>query len=1144
MKNKKINFKIIKKGLVVQVSTLMLAGGVFNSLYAAISPVSVGREFNGTVENLIINQNEIINVNDVNKSVYGVESNDTLIQHTVENNGKIKVNLYNEGNRSVISAGIYIPDVNVSASIINNGNIENNMTDVNNSYGSTMAGIYTKETEKNTALNIQNNGEINLNSSSENSTGMSVLGINVVHDKITDSNISNKGDININIKGRASGAGVLLSDINNTVLSNDGNIKLDSNFSDMFISGIYIGNSHNSEIINNGNIEINSSHGAFSNGILITTNLIDSNIINTGKISIEADNVEEGTAAFAVNPKNEFGTQNSVYNSSIINKNKISLKGADNNNINVFWIYAPDINKSSFINDGDVDINAESSLSSLFDIEGGNINDTVIKNKKNVNVTINNMSQFYGYHIAADTNKTVISNEGTINVKAENSDVIISWIEGDLYENSVVENTGFINIEGNNSGLNEDARIWNNSIGIWIGSGMYDNSKLINSGEMNFNEYNVSGVGGIGANEMYNNSSIINSGTININAEYSDVVIGMWIWEMHDNAIFENRGDINITSKGSNTIEGIWAGYLEGNSTVKNSGNIIIRGTNNKEIYGVVLENMEENATFINTGLIKVTDTNTSTLKYSVYVYDSSSDEGGKVINRGTMEGSVYVESGYTNLNFINEGDIKLALNTDTNFTNYTQTSSGILELALQTDGNISNTSVSKVKGKNITFEDGSTVKINITADSTNEKGIIDQNLTNVIVADNNLDVNVSKLNVTDNSALLKFVPYLDANSLNFNIVKALTIKNAINDSGEDYTSIGEALDTLQNMQTSGELKEFLDDLNTLESKREVADAAIQTGPVNSAVTPLVVSLMMERISNIVSSYQNSKRGLNSGDDMFVSQNFWMKPFVGKAIQDNKDGKKGFDSNIYGVGIGYDVEYELDKRAGIAFFATKTDTDVNDVPQSSKVDAYTVIGYGNNMLNDRDNLSYQLSFGIQKTKSDRNIDLVHLTAHSDYDVKVFGAEIKLDRRYVVNNNSCIYPSIGYAYRYVKVPSYTESGAGTLNLHVNSFSSQEGFINAGFNFRHILKEENILSFNMGIGYNTINTNKTVSANFENVSDVSFETDGIDNGRWKANAGIDYEISLSNNNKLNITGEYNMRGSGFRSYSGSFRYEWDF
>jgi len=51
---------------------------------------------------------------------------------------------------------------------------------------------------------------------------------------------------------------------------------------------------------------------------------------------------------------------------------------------------------------------------------------------------------------------------------------------------------------------------------------------------------------------------------------------------------------------------------------------------------------------------------------------------------------------------------------------------------------------------------------------------------------------------------------------------------------------------------------------------------------------------------------------------------------------------------------------------------------------------------------------------------------------------------------------------------------------------------------------------------------------VTSSFAGASGVSFDTKGIDNGRWNYIAGVGYDVNLDSQNNLNV--QYNYQGEG--------------
>lgn len=55
----------------------------------------------------------------------------------------------------------------------------------------------------------------------------------------------------------------------------------------------------------------------------------------------------------------------------------------------------------------------------------------------------------------------------------------------------------------------------------------------------------------------------------------------------------------------------------------------------------------------------------------------------------------------------------------------------------------------------------------------------------------------------------------------------------------------------------------------------------------------------------------------------------------------------------------------------------------------------------------------------------------------------------------------------------------------------------------------------------------NDNNIVTSSFAGAPGVSFDTNGIDNGRWQYQAGLGYDLNLDNKNNMNFSYKYHEK-----------------
>lgn len=341
-----------------------------------------------------------------------------------------------------------------------------------------------------------------------------------------------------------------------------------------------------------------------------------------------------------------------------------------------------------------------------------------------------------------------------------------------------------------------------------------------------------------------------------------------------------------------------------------------------------------------------------------------------------------------------------------------------------------------------------------------------------------------------------------------------------------------DAARVLDSSSGNARMQNVITAINNLSSDSAVAKAVDSTTPQTTTSSFTASNQISNNISNIVSQRQNvnlNGAGLNSGDEMLSEKNVWVKPYGSMGSQDDKDGVNGFDIDTYGIGVGFDGEYKKDYQIGVGFFYTKADVDVNNVSQSSDIDVYSLIVYGTvPVIDAKTKLMYQVGYSWQDTSSRRDIDFMGTSAKADYTSKVATIDLKLLRDYQINENLLLQPFVSTTYRHFTSPSYSESGADALNLEVNRFSSSEFIVGLGTLAYLKIDDDFQLFGNANVGYDVKDDNNIVSSSYEGASGLSFDTEGLDNGRWSYDLGVGVESNVTELSDISFS--YNLQGEG--------------
>jgi len=289
----------------------------------------------------------------------------------------------------------------------------------------------------------------------------------------------------------------------------------------------------------------------------------------------------------------------------------------------------------------------------------------------------------------------------------------------------------------------------------------------------------------------------------------------------------------------------------------------------------------------------------------------------------------------------------------------------------------------------------------------------------------------------------------------------------------------------------------------------------------------------------------NTGSGENSGDIVFAEKNLWIKPFGSMGSQDDKDGMNGFEVKAAGVGMGADGEYMPNQKVGLALFYTKANVDVNNMDQTSDLGVFSTLVYGNvPILDDKTNFLYQLGYAWQKTDSSRYMVTENKTANADYTTNTASLDLKLMRDVAVNDRLLLQPIVETTYRNFSSPDYAETGAGGYNVHSESFSSDELIVGAGVLGHYKLDKVSKILANINAGYDLYDKKTLVTSMYEaalvNPSPSTFQTEGIDNGRWNYDLGLGYERDVTTGNSINFMYNYQGQGTSFENHVLSAKY----
>ncbi|NMY51222.1 autotransporter outer membrane beta-barrel domain-containing protein [Pseudomonas sp. WS 5011] len=601
-----------------------------------------------------------------------------------------------------------------------------------------------------------------------------------------------------------------------------------------------------------------------------------------------------------------------------------------------------------------------------------------------------------------------------------------------------------------------------------------------------------------------------------------------------------NNGLISATSTDDvyRVVAGVNMQSLSG--TLNNHGTITadVAGSGGGQAVGVRISNMsggELNNYGTIEGVISSSDVGQA---YSIYALNA---EGGGTINNrpsGVLRGHLY--SGGSSVNVTNAGTIDLPMDSFAGYVSgdFTQTDSGVLRLMASGDGE-DEYSQMFVGG---TASIAGTAFVDVQELNTLEVG---QTLSRVLGA-SELTGNFAQ--VDDNSALFNFQSIAtegENGHIDFKLVKALTAVDAV-DSNNNPSARGAAgaLDTIIDRGTTNpNMQTLIDALGQLGTSQEVSDAISQTTPLLTANTVLASRAALGGISRVIESRIASNRGMSSGDEFYGDRNVWLKPFGSWAGQDDRSGISGFDANTSGIVLGADGTVSDSTRVGVAFAYANSNIDGNSnvAPNSADVDMYQLLGYGSHSLDQNTELNFQVGIGQNNTQGKRDIRFLGETAKADYSSRLATAGIGLARTFELSEKTAFTPSVRTDYTWIKDESYTEKGSSA-NLKVDSQTTDQMIVGLDGKLSHEFMPGTSVVANLGVGYDVLNNNTSITSAFAAEPGTGFTTRGLDSSPWSQRSGLG--LIHSTEQGVEVSLRYDTEHSeGFLNQTASVKLRWD-
>lgn len=330
-----------------------------------------------------------------------------------------------------------------------------------------------------------------------------------------------------------------------------------------------------------------------------------------------------------------------------------------------------------------------------------------------------------------------------------------------------------------------------------------------------------------------------------------------------------------------------------------------------------------------------------------------------------------------------------------------------------------------------------------------------------------------------------------------------------------------------------------------LTTDQQLSSAASQTLPLLTGGSIVALNGALTGINRVVQARIDANRGLSAGDEFLGDRHIWLKPFGSWTDQDDRRSVSGYTADTYGVVAGVDGTVSETLRIGGAFAYANVSVDGNSAtaPQDADIDMYRLIGYGSHVLDERTEINFQADVGLSRNQGRRQIALTATVASASYGSRSAHLGVGIGRTYTLNERTRLVPSARVDYTWFRDESYTETGAGPLNLHVRARTSEALLVALDAKLTHQIDNRLTLTANLGAGYDLINERTSITSAFAGAPGASFVTYGIDPRPWLARGGLGAIYQPKDD--LEITGRYDVEHqSGYLNQTASVKFNWAF
>ncbi|MCF8495965.1 MAG: autotransporter domain-containing protein [Alphaproteobacteria bacterium] len=456
-------------------------------------------------------------------------------------------------------------------------------------------------------------------------------------------------------------------------------------------------------------------------------------------------------------------------------------------------------------------------------------------------------------------------------------------------------------------------------------------------------------------------------------------------------------------------------------------------------------------------------------------------------------------------------------------------------------------TAVILATGDTVELDSDSVLNVGLFADSVeydtgDQITVIDSN--EAVELDNG-DTDYATLVTNGNVVLLK------NGLINLSVVTAavteaedLVLEIGFNDANDVFGSTpganaANSLLGMTNAQTTGNLETIRGNLISAGSDADAQEIAEALAPSVDAGVLAASTTFTNQVSNLtttrLASLKNggTETGMVAGN---VSQGLgiWGQVFGATGNQDVRDGVVGYDVDTYGVAVGVDTETLAEGWVwGLGFSYANSNVDSKNANTTeTDVDNYQIALYGQYDWDDRSYVNGQVGYAFGNVDSTRhNVGgLSGVNANADYDADQIAARLEAGRDFSGGGNMTVTPKVLANYLHYDADDYTETGAGTANLNVDSEAVNLFELGVGVDVSWLSQNADGSYFkpgvHAGVRHDLIGDEIQSTSTFTG-GGAAFETQGVDPAQTTFNVGAQMTYFTVDNWELSAAYDYEAK-----------------